>query len=272
MATTATTRRGRTPFRLTEADCRLEDFAALVDHTTELVDYPNPVEVQLDVVVYDCAALRTATSASCPTRSRRATRRTCICCRRCSPCRAPLRTPRCRWKADRRCTSRIPISTPPATWPGAGRSFVSSSPAATYSFRWPKATRCSSTRRCSTARGTTRPPTCSGWQTCCRCPRRFGRAMETVDPVKMAKCVYPILRARLAAGLDPASLTDAINCAAEGYPFPSNLDLDENVGGLTPRAQTALLEQALTEDWSPDRVAEALDGYAARPASTRSEG
>ena len=92
----------------------------------------------------------------------------------------------------------------------------------------------------------------------------FGRAMETVDRVKVSKAVYPVLRARRAAGLDPASLANAISCAAEGYPFPTNLDLDENVGGLTPLAQTALLQQALTEDWHPDQVAEALDAYAAR--------
>lgn len=92
----------------------------------------------------------------------------------------------------------------------------------------------------------------------------FGRAMETVDRVKVSKAVYPVLRARRAAGFDPASLANAISCAAEGYPFPSNLDLDANVGGLTPLAQTALLQQALAEDWHADQVAEALDAYAAR--------
>jgi ectoine hydroxylase-related dioxygenase (phytanoyl-CoA dioxygenase family) len=92
----------------------------------------------------------------------------------------------------------------------------------------------------------------------------FGRAMETVDRVKVSKAVYPVLRARRAAGADPASLSNAISCAAEGYPFPSNLDLDANVGGLTPLAQTALLQQALAEDWHADQVAEALDAYAAR--------
>ena len=92
----------------------------------------------------------------------------------------------------------------------------------------------------------------------------FGRAMETVDRVKVSKAVYPVLQARRAAGFDPANLANAISCAAEGYPFPSNLDLDENVGGLTPLAQTALLQQALDEDWPADQVAEALDAYAAR--------
>jgi ectoine hydroxylase-related dioxygenase (phytanoyl-CoA dioxygenase family) len=92
----------------------------------------------------------------------------------------------------------------------------------------------------------------------------FGRAMETVDRVKVSKAVYPVLRARQAAGVDPVLLANAISCAAEGYPFPSNLDLDENVGGLTPLAQNALLDRALAEDWHADRVSEALDAYAAR--------
>jgi ectoine hydroxylase-related dioxygenase (phytanoyl-CoA dioxygenase family) len=92
----------------------------------------------------------------------------------------------------------------------------------------------------------------------------FGRAMETVDRVKVSKAVYPVLRARRSAGVDQVSLSNAVSCAADGYPFPSNLDLDENVGGLTPLAQTALLEQALAEDWDAEQVSEALDAYARR--------
>jgi ectoine hydroxylase-related dioxygenase (phytanoyl-CoA dioxygenase family) len=92
----------------------------------------------------------------------------------------------------------------------------------------------------------------------------FGRAMETVDRVKVSKAVYPVLRARHAAGVDPVTLRNAISCAAEGYPFPSNLDLDENVGGLSPLAQSALLHQALAEDWHAEHVSEALDAHATR--------
>ena len=92
----------------------------------------------------------------------------------------------------------------------------------------------------------------------------FGRAMETVDRVKIAKAVYPALKARQNSGVDPALLNNAINSAAEGYPFPSNLDLDENVDGLTPLAQSALLQQALAQGWAPDQLADALDAYATR--------
>ena len=92
----------------------------------------------------------------------------------------------------------------------------------------------------------------------------FGRAMETVDRTKVSKAVYPVLRARRASGADPAALARAIAASAEGYPFPSNLDLDENVGGLTPLAQSALVQQALAEDWHPERVSAALDAYETR--------
>jgi ectoine hydroxylase-related dioxygenase (phytanoyl-CoA dioxygenase family) len=92
----------------------------------------------------------------------------------------------------------------------------------------------------------------------------FGRAMETVDRVKVAKAVYPALKAGMAHGVDSVLLNNAIGCAAEGYPFPSNLDLDENVDGLTPLAQTALLHQALAQDWSADQLNMALDAYATR--------
>ncbi len=92
----------------------------------------------------------------------------------------------------------------------------------------------------------------------------FGRAMEAVDRTKMAKAIYPQLRARRAAGVSRAMLANAITCAAEGYPFPANLDLDPNVGGLTPLAQTELLLRALDEDQEVGATHEQLDAYAAR--------
>jgi ectoine hydroxylase-related dioxygenase (phytanoyl-CoA dioxygenase family) len=92
----------------------------------------------------------------------------------------------------------------------------------------------------------------------------FGRAMETVDRTKVAKAVYPVLQTRRAAGVPAETLANAITCAADGYPFPTNLDLDPNVGGLTPLAQTELLQQALDEGWDVARVSEELDAYAAR--------
>ncbi len=89
----------------------------------------------------------------------------------------------------------------------------------------------------------------------------FGRAMETVDRRKVSIAIYPALRAAKANGVSMSLLNNAVAAAAEGYPFPSNLDLDDNVGGLTPPAQAAFVHQALAQDWDPEQLAAALDSY-----------
>jgi ectoine hydroxylase-related dioxygenase (phytanoyl-CoA dioxygenase family) len=95
----------------------------------------------------------------------------------------------------------------------------------------------------------------------------FGRAMETVDWIRTTTAIYPALRAGKAAGVAPALLINALSCAAEGYPFPTNLDRDPNVGGLTPLSQFDLVQQALDEDWPADRLTSELDAYARRHRS-----
>ena len=92
----------------------------------------------------------------------------------------------------------------------------------------------------------------------------FGRAMEHVDRAKVVKAVYPALRRRQQAGADAAGIAHAVAAAAEGYPFPTNLDRDQPLDGLSPLAQTDILTQALAEDWEPGRVDEALGAYTAR--------
>lgn len=92
----------------------------------------------------------------------------------------------------------------------------------------------------------------------------FGRAMEAVDRSRMSKAVYPVLAARQADGADAADLGRVIAATAEGYPFPTNLDRDQPVDGLTPLAQSELLHLALSEGWTPARVDDALDAYTDR--------
>lgn len=92
----------------------------------------------------------------------------------------------------------------------------------------------------------------------------FGRAMEAVDRARTATAVYPVLRARRSAGWDTAALHRVVAAAAEGYPFPTNLDLDQPVGGMTPLAQTELLEQALAEGRSAEEVTLELSAYGDR--------
>jgi ectoine hydroxylase-related dioxygenase (phytanoyl-CoA dioxygenase family) len=117
----------------------------------------------------------------------------------------------------------------------------------------------------------------------------FGRAMESVDRVRMAVTLYPVLRNlrqtdRLSldknsrpsqdkdSGLSPgkgsafpsALVDNVIAASAEGYAFPTNLDRDQPLGGLAPQTQADLVRQALDEDWPVDRLQTALDEYAVR--------
>jgi ectoine hydroxylase-related dioxygenase (phytanoyl-CoA dioxygenase family) len=85
----------------------------------------------------------------------------------------------------------------------------------------------------------------------------FGRAMESVDRDRICRAVYPALRAH------PAP-EHAVAAAAEGYPFPTNLDRDPPVDGLAPPSQADLVRQALREDWSPETFAAALTEHSDR--------
>jgi ectoine hydroxylase-related dioxygenase (phytanoyl-CoA dioxygenase family) len=89
----------------------------------------------------------------------------------------------------------------------------------------------------------------------------FGRAMESVDRDRICRAVYPALRAHPA----PAH---AVAAAAEGYPFPTDLDRDPPVGGLAPPSQADLVRQALAEGWSPEAFAVALTAHSERRRTT----
>jgi ectoine hydroxylase-related dioxygenase (phytanoyl-CoA dioxygenase family) len=80
----------------------------------------------------------------------------------------------------------------------------------------------------------------------------FGRAMETLDRTAMSEALFPVL-------LDFAGDVDRVIAAsAEGYAFPTDLDLDQPIGGLAPQTQAELVRQAVTERWEPARLAVAL--------------
>jgi ectoine hydroxylase-related dioxygenase (phytanoyl-CoA dioxygenase family) len=92
----------------------------------------------------------------------------------------------------------------------------------------------------------------------------FGRAMEQVDRAKVVNAVYPALRRRQQQGLGAEALAAAIAASAEGYPFPTNLDLDQPVDGLTPVSQSELVHRALEEGWDAAALAAAIGDYTAR--------
>jgi ectoine hydroxylase-related dioxygenase (phytanoyl-CoA dioxygenase family) len=82
----------------------------------------------------------------------------------------------------------------------------------------------------------------------------YGRAMESMDRVKMALALYPALK-----GMDAAAAANAIAACAEGYAFPTNLDRDPPLGGLAPETQAALMRRAQAEGWPFDAFAAALE-------------
>ncbi|MEV6174023.1 phytanoyl-CoA dioxygenase family protein [Streptomyces sp. NPDC051954] len=95
----------------------------------------------------------------------------------------------------------------------------------------------------------------------------FGRAMETVDREAMANALFPVLLRRKAEGASEDWLRRVIAATAEGYPFPTNLDLDPPVDGLAPPSQADTMWQAVTEGWAPQRLSQELQAAAKRRRS-----
>ncbi len=100
----------------------------------------------------------------------------------------------------------------------------------------------------------------------------FGRAMESVDRVAVCRALYPVLQQRQAAGVTERELAHVVAASAEGYPFPTNLDRDQPIGGLSPQTQADLLRQALAEGWTTQAFGEALDAQSARTLPRPTQG
>lgn len=79
----------------------------------------------------------------------------------------------------------------------------------------------------------------------------FGRAMEALDRTAMIRAVYPELLAMKAAGRPEHELANVINATAEGYAFPTNLDLDQPIGSLAPPSQVDTVLEALATRRTP---------------------
>jgi ectoine hydroxylase-related dioxygenase (phytanoyl-CoA dioxygenase family) len=87
----------------------------------------------------------------------------------------------------------------------------------------------------------------------------FGRAMESVDRLRMTLALYPALQNGLSSGqLNASQARCALAACAEGYAFPTNLDRDPPLGGLAPASPQAVAWQALLDGLSLDQLREAL--------------
>jgi ectoine hydroxylase-related dioxygenase (phytanoyl-CoA dioxygenase family) len=85
----------------------------------------------------------------------------------------------------------------------------------------------------------------------------FGRAMDAADTTGTSMALFGTLKQRWAAGHEQ-QVRNLITVAAEGYAFPTNLDRDQPIGGMTPPTQADLLGQAVREGWEDSRFTEAL--------------
>ena len=92
----------------------------------------------------------------------------------------------------------------------------------------------------------------------------FGRPIETVNREAVSNALFPALVRSARAGTPEVLLHNAIAAGAEGYPFPTNLDRDQPIGGLVPDTQAELLWRAVSENWDPDQLRTALRDYAER--------
>jgi ectoine hydroxylase-related dioxygenase (phytanoyl-CoA dioxygenase family) len=93
----------------------------------------------------------------------------------------------------------------------------------------------------------------------------FGRAMESVDRLKMSLRLYPALKGLLADNAITAAEADnAVAASAEGYSFPTNLDRDPPVGGMAPKSQQDLMRQALKENWPAEMFVNEAEAQAWR--------
>jgi ectoine hydroxylase-related dioxygenase (phytanoyl-CoA dioxygenase family) len=86
----------------------------------------------------------------------------------------------------------------------------------------------------------------------------FGKPMETIDTAKVLRACYPhLVEMHREQGMS-AAVEALIAMAAEGYPFPANLDVTPPVGGMAPPSQLDVLRVALVEGWPGERLESAL--------------
>ena len=84
----------------------------------------------------------------------------------------------------------------------------------------------------------------------------FGRAMETVDRDRVVPRGLPGAAAtRPRRATRPRSTTRS-RPSAEGYPFPTNLDLDQPVDGLTPPSMAEIVTELLARGAPADELGE----------------
>jgi len=88
----------------------------------------------------------------------------------------------------------------------------------------------------------------------------FGRAMERVNRRRMSVLLYRALsQLRVAQSLSRQQEDAAIVACAEGYAFPTDLDLHPPLNGRAPENGQSLLRRALDESWREEQFKTAIE-------------
>jgi len=96
----------------------------------------------------------------------------------------------------------------------------------------------------------------------------FGRAMEVVDRDGLSATIYPcLLTAWQRREISEEEVVATVAACAEGYPFPTNLDLDPPVDGLAPKSQADIMLAALERGIKRESFVRELAEYAERRKS-----
>lgn len=83
--------------------------------------------------------------------------------------------------------------------------------------------------------------------------------------IRRSVSCWPAQRELLARGTPSReAAANAVAACAEGYAFPTDLDLDPPRDGLAPPAPAALMQRALDEAWEAPRPAAALQEQSRR--------
>ncbi len=67
--------------------------------------------------------------------------------------------------------------------------------------------------------------------------------------------------------MPPARVGDVVAASAEGYAFPTNLDRDQPVNGMSPETQADLVRRALGEAVTPEELSQRLAAQVKRTLS-----
>lgn len=84
----------------------------------------------------------------------------------------------------------------------------------------------------------------------------MGRPMESINRSEMIKRLYPVL---LGGNWTADQLSTIIAASAEGYAFPTNLDTDPAVGGMSPKTHADYTHESLQKKLGVAEFSELID-------------